>query len=198
MSRNLSTNELLDFLVVAKDGNVGYLDDFYLDDKSWIIPYILVESGDWLHRKDVIIANQVIDRVDLSSRRIFLKMTQEQVESSPHIHRGKVISREQEVEYYNHFKGEYYWNKQNGITSLHTTKGLMGMGIHTPDSTFGKISDLQFTPVKWTVEHLVVHTHRVLNGKVVLISTKEVAGVDWVNNRVNVRLLEEQIAKAPE
>ncbi|MEO5969087.1 MAG: PRC-barrel domain-containing protein [Bdellovibrionia bacterium] len=198
MSRNSSTHELLNFLVVAKDGNVGYLDDFYIDDEYWVIRYIMVESGDWLHRKDVVIATQMIERVDLSSRRIFLNTIREQVESSPHIHRGRVISREQETEYYDHFKWNYYWSEQNPISNLHTRKEVIGMGIHTPESTFGRISDVLFSTIKWTVEHLILHAHRVLDGKVVLISTKDVVSVDRINHRVNVKLLEGQVQEAPE
>ena len=171
MSHSVSTRELSNFLVVAKDGNVGYLDDFYLDDANWIIRHMMVESGEWLCRKDVVIANQAVERVDLSSRRIFLNVTRGQIERD-----SQIIQ----------------------LTQLHKIKEFIGMGIHTSESTFGKISDILFATEKWTVEHLVAFTHKVLNRKAVLISPKDVISTDWIHHRVDVKLTEEQIQNAPE
>ena len=42
--------------VLAPDGNVGVVRDFYFDDDTWTVRYVVVKTGKWLHGRLVVSA----------------------------------------------------------------------------------------------------------------------------------------------
>ena len=46
MLRNVT--RLKGFTIRARDGDMGIVDQFYFDDESWAIRYLVVNTGDWL------------------------------------------------------------------------------------------------------------------------------------------------------
>jgi hypothetical protein len=43
------------YRVRATDGDVGELKDLYFDDRSWTIRYLVVETGNWLKGRKVLV-----------------------------------------------------------------------------------------------------------------------------------------------
>jgi len=50
-----SVKDLKGYAIGATDGDIGKLDDFYFDDKSWTIRYLVAETGNWLLNRKVLI-----------------------------------------------------------------------------------------------------------------------------------------------
>jgi hypothetical protein len=50
-----SLKELQGYTVRATDGDVGSLGDFYFDDQSWTIRYLVIDTGNWLKGRRVLI-----------------------------------------------------------------------------------------------------------------------------------------------
>ena len=42
-----SVNELQGYTVLVTNGQIGIVDEFYFDDKDWVIRYLVVDSWDW-------------------------------------------------------------------------------------------------------------------------------------------------------
>jgi len=47
---------LKDMVIRATDGDIGTVDQFYFDDKAWVIRYLTVETGGWLGGRQVLIS----------------------------------------------------------------------------------------------------------------------------------------------
>ena len=47
---------LKDMVIRATDGDIGTVDQFYFDDKAWVIRYLTVETGGWLGDRQVLIS----------------------------------------------------------------------------------------------------------------------------------------------
>ena len=60
-----SVNDLNGKTIVATDGEIGTVGDFYFDDKSWTIRYLIARTGSWFQGKDVLLSPL------LSARRIY-------------------------------------------------------------------------------------------------------------------------------
>jgi hypothetical protein len=43
-------------VIKAKDGDIGKVGDFYFDDEYWVIRYMIIDLGEWLHDNGVLIA----------------------------------------------------------------------------------------------------------------------------------------------
>ena len=58
-----SVTHLQDFTLRAMDGEIGKVDQFYFDDETWAIRYLVVNTGSWLAGR------QCLSRPSPSARR---------------------------------------------------------------------------------------------------------------------------------
>lgn len=50
------------YTIGATDGVVGRVKDFYFDDEAWVVRYLVVETGEWLARRRVLISPIAINQ----------------------------------------------------------------------------------------------------------------------------------------
>jgi hypothetical protein len=93
----------------ASDGDVGHVKDFYFDDQSWAVRYLVADTGSWLPGRQVLLSPHSLDRFDQAAKVLRVNLTREQIESSPAIEQHKPVSRRYEEEYYKHYGWPYYW-----------------------------------------------------------------------------------------
>lgn len=105
-----SVKGLDNFTVTASDGDVGTIDDVYFDDEKWAIRYLVVDTGDWLSKRDVLISPIAIQRGDWAVRTMYAQLTRQQVRDSPGIDTAGPVSRQQEAELHRHYGYPYYWS----------------------------------------------------------------------------------------
>ena len=58
MKRNIKS--LTGFTMGATDGEIGKVKEFYFDDETWTIRYLIVETGSWLNHRKVLIAPEAL------------------------------------------------------------------------------------------------------------------------------------------
>ena len=134
----LNVKELESYRIGASDGVIGSVKDFYFDDDSWVIRYVVVDTSAWLGGRDVLISPYSIGVPDVGGKLLPVSITKERVKSSPSIDIHKPVSRQHEMEYLGYYGYPYYW----GGT------GLWGEGAY-PGAMLGGVgltgSDLAFT-----------------------------------------------------
>lgn len=104
----------------AIDGEIGKVKEFYFDDKTWTIRYLVVETGNWLFGRKVLISPQALLSPDLDNDVFPVDLTKEQIKNSPDIDTNKPVSRQHEISLYEYYPWANYW-----------TGGLWGRGIGT-------------------------------------------------------------------
>jgi Ni,Fe-hydrogenase III large subunit len=67
------------FHVHALDGDIGHVDDFLLDESTWALRYLVVDTTNWIGGKRVLVSPQVITGVDADARRIDVSLTRDQI-----------------------------------------------------------------------------------------------------------------------
>jgi len=105
----------------ATNGEIGKVDEFYFDDQSWTIRYLVVKTGGWLSGRKVLISPAAFLKPDWENETFPVNLTQEQIENSPDIDTEKPVSRQHELDLYNHYSWPY------GIRSGEGFYGGMGM-----------------------------------------------------------------------
>ena len=73
------------FHIHAIDGEIGHVDDFLLDESSWALRYLVVDTSNWIGGKQVLVSPQVVAGVDPERERIEISLTRDQVEHSKSI-----------------------------------------------------------------------------------------------------------------
>ena len=92
-----STNDLKAYTVGASDGAIGHVRDVYFDDESWVVRYLVVETGAWLSSRKVLISPISILRPNWTDRELPVALTKDQVKKSPDIDTQMPVSRQREM-----------------------------------------------------------------------------------------------------
>jgi len=93
----------------ALDGEIGQVKDFYFDDRSWTVRYVIAETGTWLTSRQVLLSPHAIGSLFQDGRAMVVNLTRKQIENSPLIEWHKPVSRQYEEEYHRHYGWPYYW-----------------------------------------------------------------------------------------
>ena len=96
MLRNIK--DLRGYVIRAIDGTIGKVDDFYFDDEDWGIRYLVVNTGNWLSGRKVLISPVTVGHAGWMARRLPVALTRAQVEHSPDIDTRKPVSRQHEAQ----------------------------------------------------------------------------------------------------
>ena len=73
------------FHIHALDGEIGHVDDFLLDESTWGLRYMVVDTANWIGGKRVLVSPQVVAGVDAEHERINVTLTRDQIEHSKSI-----------------------------------------------------------------------------------------------------------------
>lgn len=104
-----SVNDLKGFGIVATDGEIGNVEEFYFDDERWAMRYLVTNTGNWLSGRQVLISPFSVMKLDQDTRKLHVALTKDQVEKSPNIDRHKPVSRQMEAAYSDYYGYPYYW-----------------------------------------------------------------------------------------
>jgi hypothetical protein len=102
-------NDLHEFAIHASDGVVGKVKDFYFDDQSWVVRYLVVETGHWLNHRMVLISPMSVGAADWTGKMLPASITMEQVRNSPDIDTARPVSRQHESEFLGYYGFPLYW-----------------------------------------------------------------------------------------
>jgi hypothetical protein len=123
-----SISNLEGFAVGATDGTIGRVKDCYIDDKTWAVRYLIVDTGSWLSSRKVLISPIAIDHPDWTEKVLPVSLTKEQVKNSPDIDTDKPVSRQHERQYLGYYGYPYYWSG-DGLWGQGAYPGMLLMGL---------------------------------------------------------------------
>ena len=87
----------------ASDGEIGHLDDLYIDDRSWQIRYLLVDTSNWIGGKPVLVPHERAGRVDWIELLVHVEATRDEIRRSPEFNRSETITSEHEESLRRHY-----------------------------------------------------------------------------------------------
>ena len=108
-----SSKEVMGYHLQATDGELGHIEDFLVEDESWAIRYIVVDTSNWWFGKDVLIAPGWIREVSWQRRKVYVDLTRQSVKGAPEYESAAHIDRQWEADYYAHYRRPPYWGTRN-------------------------------------------------------------------------------------
>jgi hypothetical protein len=100
--------------VEASDGEIGHVEDFLIDDETWAIRYLIVDTRDWLPGKKVLISPRWIERVSWSEKQVVVDLTREAIQQAPEHADSSPLTRDQEIALHRHYNRPGYWDAEAG------------------------------------------------------------------------------------
>jgi uncharacterized protein YrrD len=103
-----STREVIDYDIQARDGEIGHLSDFVMDDESWAIRYFIVSTRDWLPGKHVVFAPKWMGDINWEARNVVVDLSREQIKDGPE-YDPAALNRDYEWRLHRHVGQPPYW-----------------------------------------------------------------------------------------
>ena len=98
-----------DYAIAASDGRIGTVSDFLFDDAIWMIRWLVVDTGNWLSGRKVLLPPSVMGQLDPIGREFAVGSTMQQVKDSPGIDTERPVSRQIETNIYDYYGWHPYW-----------------------------------------------------------------------------------------
>jgi PRC-barrel domain len=98
------------YAVEASDGRLGTVSDLLFEDFDWTVKWLVVDTGNWLSGRKVLLPLSALGRPDAASRQFPVKLTMRQVRDSPDINTDMAVSRQMETDVYNYYGWSPYWS----------------------------------------------------------------------------------------
>ena len=140
--------------VVATDSEMGSVRNFLFDDLSWKVRYLVVDVGNWLKRRYVVLPITVLEKPDWANNTCCAHLTKDQVYKSPDVDTEKPVSRQQEIAMHEYFGPLATWvDSEFGMPAMPTgmkyplhaaevlhlrsTSNVLGYQVWATDGEFG-------------------------------------------------------------
>jgi len=214
---------MIGYAIRAIDGDFGKVHDFYFDDATWTIRYMVAETGNWLLGRKVLISPIAMGKPDATANVFSVNLTRVQVSDSPDIDTERPVNRQHEDELHEYYQWPRYWEGGYGgvfgITPypvletsiakesvdsdrrddphLRSTRQVTGYRIHATEGDIGHVEDFLVDDEKWAIHHLIVNTGNWLPGIKVLIPPTWIKSVDWTTNSVILDRSRELVKNSP-
>lgn len=104
-----SCNEVKGYHIHASDGDIGHVQGLLVDEQSWAIRYMVVDTSNWWLGHKVLIAPPWIKEVSWSDSSVSIDLTRQAVKDAPPYDPADHLSREQETSIYGHYGRAGYW-----------------------------------------------------------------------------------------
>lgn len=78
-----SSGEVVGYNIRAADGDLGHVEDFVIDDETWAISDMVVDTRNWLPGRKVLVPPSAIEDIDWATRKVSVRMKRDELKQAP-------------------------------------------------------------------------------------------------------------------
>ncbi len=98
-----SSKAVMTYNIEANDGDVGHVQDLLVDEETWAIRYMIVNTSNWWLGHQVLVAPQWIQDVRWSDATVSVNLTRQAVKDAPPYDPAAQLDRDQELAIHEHY-----------------------------------------------------------------------------------------------
>jgi len=107
-----STKAVSGYGIHAADGEIGHVDDFIIDDETWAIRYLVIDTQNWWPGKKILIAPSWISSISWEESKVVINLPRETIKLSPEYTDESLLTRDYENSLHMHYNRRGYWYKE--------------------------------------------------------------------------------------
>jgi hypothetical protein len=182
---------------------MGSVRTFLFDDQSWKVRYLVVDVGNWLKRRDVVLPITALEKPNWANKTFCAHLTKDQVRNSPDVDTEEPVSRQQEIAMHDYFGPLACWvDSEFGFPSMPTgikypvhtaevlhlrsTSHMLGYQVWATDGDCGILEGVVMDEASWHLGYLDVKSGDWLQNRSVLVPTRWVQSVSWAEFRIHL------------
>jgi uncharacterized protein YrrD len=112
-----SAREVRGYHIQGRDDAIGHVEDFIVDDQTWEVRYLMIDTRNWWFGKKVLLAPHWANYVSWEERKVYLDSSRREIKDSPQWTSVKDINREYEERLHSHYGRQAYWD--DGAQRVH-------------------------------------------------------------------------------
>ena len=108
-----SCNAVMGYHIHARDGEIGHVQGYLVDDYLWSVRYLMVNTSNWwVGGHEVLVSPEWIQAVSWSESKVTIDLDRQAIKEAPSYDEGALIDRDAELRIYNHYGRNGYWQSQ--------------------------------------------------------------------------------------
>jgi hypothetical protein len=68
--------------IQSVDGEIGHVKSFMVDDKSWAIHELVIETGHWFSGKEILIPTSKVKRISYEEAKVFVSLSKADIQQT--------------------------------------------------------------------------------------------------------------------
>lgn len=108
----LSCKTIIGYEILASDGHIGHVKEMLIDEETWQIRYLVIDTSQWWFGKHVILAPPWIEKCKWNENQIIVNLTRQQIKDSPFYDPTLPVNRQFEEKLHLHYSRGGYWESQ--------------------------------------------------------------------------------------
>lgn len=86
-----SARDVCGYQIQTDEGHIGHLADFMIDEKSWAIRHLVLETGHWFSGKEIVISPSQVTRISYEESKVYVDATKESLRQAAEYHMPKPV-----------------------------------------------------------------------------------------------------------
>ena len=107
-----SARAVMGYYINATDGDIGHVEDFLVDDETWAIRYIIVDTRNWLPGRRVLVSPEWIKEVSWQDSKVYVDLSKRHIEAAPEFDPSMPLDREHEERLHDYLGRSKYWERE--------------------------------------------------------------------------------------
>lgn len=99
-----SCADVMGYQMSTNNGDLGFVDDFIVDDKNWAIHYLVIDAKKGLGGKKILIAPDKIDWISWKKKKVSVSMDKEKIRACPNFDLSLPVKHEYEALLYEQYE----------------------------------------------------------------------------------------------
>ena len=185
----ISNDQLNEFTLHATDGAIGKVKDLFIDDETWAVRYLVVETGNWFTRHQVLIPTEALGSIVPDDKAIKVAIAREQVQRSPDVDCEMPVSRQHETDlsgYYGFPSHLDSAERRDKNPHLRSAKALRGYVARSQNDEIGSVRQFMVDDDGWQAVAVVLKTGTWWHGDLMQIVTDGIVSVDWETKSIAI------------
>lgn len=210
-----SVRHILGWTVRASDGRIGWVRDLYLEDRTWTVRHVVVDTLHRLGGRRVLLPPEAIEHVDRAGRALQTGLSGRRVSLGPSSDVARPVSGQHGLDLGRYYRFPSYVVSVGAAVvlapaildhardahydrHLRSVRAIRGYHVHAVDGDVGRVADFLIVNGSWEIGHMVASVGLWWPTRTILVPVGWIAEVSWGAGTVEVSLPTEAIRLAPQ
>lgn len=102
--------EVIGYEIHATDGDIGHVKGMLVEEESWAIRYLVVDTSNWWVGNQVLIAPNWLTEISWDALAVSVDLTRKAIQESPRFDAATALNQQHETDLHQHYNRPVYWD----------------------------------------------------------------------------------------